>query len=100
LAVRFVHRFRTQEWPGERLPELFHDPRSLSTERATRSSMHAKCVVIDRQAAFVSSANFTEAAQVRNVEVGALIHSPRFAEQLHDHFEVLTQKCLVPLMLG
>lgn len=98
LVARFSHRFRTQEWPGERLPELFHDPRSLSTDRAMRSSMHAKCVVIDRRTAFVSSANFTEAAQVRNVEVGALIHSSRFAGQLWDHVDALiARNCLTPL---
>jgi len=51
-----------------------------------RTSLHAKCVIIDRSKALVSSANFTEAAQVRNIEVGVLIKSPRFAGQLADHF--------------
>ena len=39
--------------------------------------MHAKCVVADSRHVFVSSANFTEAAQERNVEIGLLlIRSP------------------------
>jgi phosphatidylserine/phosphatidylglycerophosphate/cardiolipin synthase-like enzyme len=87
---RFLHRFRTQEWPGEQLPELYYDPRSLDREAVKRSSLHAKCVVIDRRLAFVTSANFTEAAQMRNIEVGALIRSERFAARLAGHFETLT----------
>jgi hypothetical protein len=86
---RFVHRFRTQEWPGERLPELYYDPRSLDLEAVKRSSLHAKCIVVDRQVAFVTSANFTEAAQTRNIEVGALIRCQRFAARLARHFEAL-----------
>src|SRR5262249_55704023 len=58
-----VDNFRKKEWPGRRLPELYYDPRSLAEERANRSSLHAKCIVIDSRMAFVSSANFTEAAQ-------------------------------------
>jgi phosphatidylserine/phosphatidylglycerophosphate/cardiolipin synthase-like enzyme len=89
ILARFARRFRTQEWPGRRLPELFYDPRSLEAEGAKRASLHAKCVVIDRRTSFVSSANFTEAAQVRNVEVGTLVHSARFARQLAEHFDGL-----------
>ncbi len=86
---RFVHRFRTQEWPGEKLPELYYDPRSLHQDAVKRSSLHAKCVVVDRRVAFVTSANFTEAAQTRNIEVGALIRCEQFAARLAGHFETL-----------
>ena len=89
ILARFAHRFRSHEWPGRRLPELFYDPRSLEAEGQKRSSLHAKCVVIDRRTAFVSSANFTEAAQVRNVEIGTLVHSERFARQLAEHLDGL-----------
>jgi phosphatidylserine/phosphatidylglycerophosphate/cardiolipin synthase-like enzyme len=98
IGQRFAHRFRTQEWPGTRLPAVYYDPRSLAAEPDKRSSLHAKCVVIDRQTAFVSSANFTEAAQVRNIEVGALVHSEHFACQLVEHFEGLAAaKMLLPV---
>jgi hypothetical protein len=86
---RFAHRFQTQEWPGDRLPELYYDPRSLDPEAVKRSSLHAKCIVVDHRVAFVTSANFTEAAQARNIEVGALIHSEQFAARLAGHFETL-----------
>jgi phosphatidylserine/phosphatidylglycerophosphate/cardiolipin synthase-like enzyme len=88
LVRRFAERFRNQEWPGAKLPELYYDPRSLDREAAKRSSLHAKCVVIDRRVALVTSANFTEAAQTRNIEVGALIQSAWFAMQLAGHFGV------------
>jgi phosphatidylserine/phosphatidylglycerophosphate/cardiolipin synthase-like enzyme len=74
---------------------VFYDPRSLARDAAQRSSLHAKCVVIDRRVAFVSSANFTEAAQVRNIEVGALIESSHFAGRLVEHFEGLADAGLL-----
>jgi len=95
LARRFAQRFRTHEWPGERLPELYYDPRSLGPEAVKRSSLHAKCVVVDRRVALVTSANFTEAAQARNIEVGALIRDERFAARLAGHFEALADVSLL-----
>ena len=101
VLARFVSRFRENEWPGQRLPEVFYDPRSLSLDAEKRSSLHAKCVVVDKQVAFVSSANFTEAAQVRNIEAGVLIRSPRFAWRLAHHFEALAAAgVLRPIPLG
>src|SRR5262245_51146643 len=35
---RFAHRFRNQEWPGARLPEIYYDPRSLDQDAVKRSS--------------------------------------------------------------
>jgi phosphatidylserine/phosphatidylglycerophosphate/cardiolipin synthase-like enzyme len=52
------------------MPEVYYDPRSLETDGAQRSSLHAKCVVVDRSVAFISSANFTEAAQKRYRDMG------------------------------
>jgi phosphatidylserine/phosphatidylglycerophosphate/cardiolipin synthase-like enzyme len=99
LVREFAHRFKTAEWPGSQLPEVYYDPRSLETDQHKRSSMHAKCIVIDRKVAFVSSANFTEAAQVRNIEVGALIRSERFAARLVEHFEALAASGSLQLLL-
>ena len=55
----------------------------------TRSALHAKCVVIDGQEALVTSANFTAAAQERNIELGLLVHSPDVAYRVERHFEAL-----------
>ncbi len=95
LLRDFAQRFQTKEWPGEKLPELFYDPRSLASEPIKRSSLHAKCIIVDRRTAFVTSANFTEAAQTRNIEVGALIHCERFAARLAAHFEALAEAGLL-----
>ncbi len=91
LLQRFAERFQTREWPGERLPAVYYDRRSLELDATQRASLHAKCVVVDRRIAFVSSANFTEAAQARNIEVGVLIRNPAIAESLNRHFEVLIE---------
>lgn len=100
ILQRFAERFRFQEWPGSHLPEVYYDPRSLELDAGKRSSLHAKCVVIDDQVAFISSANFTEAAQVRNVEVGALIRSEAFARQLAGRFLSLAQQAVVHRVPG
>ncbi len=89
LVRLFAERFVHDEWPGRRLPKLYYDPRSLETDHSKRASLHAKCVVVDREQAFVSSANFTEAAQTKNIEVGAFLRSPTFARRLAEHFETL-----------
>ena len=89
ILREFTNRFKTKEWPGNRLPEVYYDPRSLEMDSVKRSSMHAKCIVVDNRIVFVSSANFTEAAQERNLEVGLLIHSTIVAEKLTRHFDTL-----------
>ncbi|MFO0806628.1 MAG: DISARM system phospholipase D-like protein DrmC [Gemmataceae bacterium] len=87
---RFARKFMEQDWPEQSpLPEVFFDPRSLSQETGKRSCLHAKCVVIDRRVALITSANFTEAAQERNIETGVVIRSQRFASRLAEHFEAL-----------
>ena len=89
LVRIFAERFVRNEWPGRQLPRLYYDPRSLEVDQTKRSSLHAKCVVVDNEEAFVSSANFTEAAQTRNIEVGVLLRSSSFARKLTNHFESL-----------
>jgi phosphatidylserine/phosphatidylglycerophosphate/cardiolipin synthase-like enzyme len=91
LARQFATEFLRTEWPSAVPPEMFYDPRSLNSEGAVRSSLHAKCVVIDRSMSLVTSANFTEAAQQRNIEVGCLIRCKRFASQLVGHFDKLLE---------
>jgi phosphatidylserine/phosphatidylglycerophosphate/cardiolipin synthase-like enzyme len=101
LLRRFAQRFCAQDWPGEKLPELHYDPRSLEVDAVKRASLHAKCVVVDRRMALVTSANFTEAAQTRNIEVGALIRCERFAGQFAEHFEKFADAgMLKPLSLA
>ena len=72
LVAEYASMFRST-WPGHRMPEVFYDPRSLASGPGKRMSLHAKCVVVDNRWAFVTSANFTEAAQQRNIEAGVLV---------------------------
>ena len=90
LLSRFAQRFRDSQWPAHcRLPEVYYDPRSIADDKPVRSSLHAKCVVVDAEHVFVSSANFTEAGQERNIEVGLQIHSTWLAGRLIRHFQLL-----------
>ncbi|MCY2953146.1 MAG: DISARM system phospholipase D-like protein DrmC [Planctomycetota bacterium] len=91
LVRRFADRFEKHQWPRDgRLPQVYYYyPRSLEMVVDKRSCLHAKCIVVDGEAAFVSSANFTEAAQERNIEVGLLIRSASIAGKLACHFEAL-----------
>ena len=90
VVKRFAERFKTREWPeGRPLPKVFYDPRSLDLEADKRACLHAKCVVVDGEAVFISSANFTEAAQERNIEMGLLVRSRWLAERVTRHFETL-----------
>ena len=92
VVSRFAARFAKYDWPaGVRLPEVYYDPRSLGTDPTSRAVLHAKCVVVDREIAFVTSANFTPAAHERNIEVGVIIRSERLAGRLVDHFESLSR---------
>lgn len=88
ILDEFRHRFRS-EWPSQRLPEVFHDPRGLDPDPKQRASLHAKVVIVDQKSSFVTSANFTEAAQVKNIEVGILLKEPDFAARLTGHFQGL-----------
>jgi phosphatidylserine/phosphatidylglycerophosphate/cardiolipin synthase-like enzyme len=71
------------------LPDAFYDPRSLDVDLERRVCLHAQCVVVDGRHVVVSSANFTEAAQDRNIEIGLLVRSPRLAARLTGHFDAL-----------
>jgi len=70
------------------MPALFYDPRSLASGEGPRASLHAKCVVVDGVRASIGSANQTEAAQQRNIEIGVIV-SGAIAETLERHFDAL-----------
>lgn len=87
LVREFTKRVREQVWPGQRLPEVFYDPRSLETEGHKRAVLHAKALVVDRRWTLLTSANFTEAAHERNIEAGVVIDDRRLAERVTRQFE-------------
>jgi len=94
ILAAFARRFRQDIWPGQRLPEVYHDPRALQTG-FERACLHAKCVVVDSARALITSANFTEAAHARNLEAGVLIEDGIVATALQGQFNVLVERGLL-----
>ncbi|MDO8680620.1 MAG: DISARM system phospholipase D-like protein DrmC [Acidobacteriota bacterium] len=99
LLREFAADFAAQ-WPWSKRPELYYDPRTVSGDEAERATWHAKCVLVDDDVAFVTSANFTEWAQQRNVEAGVLLRNRHFAGQLRQQFEGLIQSKQVRRLPG
>jgi phosphatidylserine/phosphatidylglycerophosphate/cardiolipin synthase-like enzyme len=96
-VTQFAEEFWTKAWPGQREPDVYYYPRSLDLD-ATTGVLHAKGVVVDDEAVFVTSANFTEAALDRNIEVGMLSRDRTLAASLALHFHVLIEReLLLPL---
>lgn len=91
IAQAFAANFRKKHWPGQRLPEIWHDPRAFEVGESGGGVLHAKTVIIDRRVAFITSANFTGAAQTRNIEVGVLIRQQRIANRIHRYFSGLIE---------
>lgn len=89
IVVRFAQDFWKRHWPWEPRPEVWFDPRALAPERGERACLHAKFIAVDREKVLVTSANFTEAAQQRNIEAGILLRSPERAVQLVTYFEAM-----------
>lgn len=91
IVHRFAREFREKHWPWPHLPELYYDPRALASTGEIRASLHAKCAVVDRKAALITSANFTEAAHKRNIELGLLVRHAPIAERIAGYFRGLRE---------
>lgn len=86
VLLKFKTDFQKKQWPGSRLPEIYYDPRTLVLEGNIKSSMHAKCIIVDTEKTLVTSANFTQAAHHRNIEAGVVLHSKEYAISLKSQF--------------
>lgn len=89
IISSYVDEFRAKHWPWMPAPELYFDPRALESDTKSRASLHAKVVAIDRRKLLITSANFTEAAQQKNIELGVLCSLPYLAERVCGYFEGL-----------
>ncbi len=58
LVRRFADRFWGTDWPGSSRPRVYYDPRALESE-GPAGILHAKALVVDDEAVFVTSANLT-----------------------------------------
>ena len=91
---RFADRFWKTDWPGSSRPTVYYDPRALELG-GPGGVLHAKGVVTDDEAVFVTSANLTEAALDRNIEVGLLVRDSALAATLSSHFRGLIERGLL-----
>lgn len=99
LLRKFTATFCNEIWFGQRYPDVFYDPRSLALGTHTKACLHAKCVVVDEERVFITSANFTQAAHERNIEAGVLLADSQMARAVRTQFETLVAKkilCRVP----
>ena len=100
LVRRFADHFWKSDWPGSSRPRVFYDPRALDPE-GPGGVLHAKAVVADDEAVFITSANLTEAALDRNIELGVLIRDRACALAVVGYFRNLIDRDLLrPLPLA
>lgn len=65
-------------WPNAKRPR---------NARGMPGKLHAKCLVIDRHEVLISSANLTDDAMMRNVEVGVRCSNGRLAAEIEAKFD-------------
>ena len=94
LVRQFADRFWGTDWPGSSRPTVYYDPRSLDLD-GPAGVLHAKAVVADDEVVFVTSANLTEAALDRNIEVGLLVRDRALAATVSSHFRGLIDRGLL-----
>ena len=94
LVRKFADRFWGTDWPGSSRPSVYYDPRSLEPN-GPAGVLHAKAVVTDDESVFVTSANLTEAALDRNIEIGFLVRDPALAASVATHFQRLIDERLL-----
>ena len=97
LVRKFAERFWKTDWPGSSRPRVFYDPRALEHD-GPGGVLHAKAVVADEETVFVTSANLTEAALERNIELGLLVRDRALAASIASHFQELIDRGLLSLL--
>jgi phosphatidylserine/phosphatidylglycerophosphate/cardiolipin synthase-like enzyme len=94
VVRRFADHFWAKDWPGSSRPRVYYDPRSLEPA-GPMGILHAKAVVADDEAVFVTSANLTEAALDRNIEIGLLVRDRALAATVSSYFRALIDRSLL-----
>ncbi|RYZ78690.1 MAG: hypothetical protein EOP04_29225, partial [Proteobacteria bacterium] len=95
LVTKRKEEFFRYNWPWQKKPDLYYDPRSMNSDNSIKAVLHAKCIVSDCEDLYIGSANFSEAAHSRNIEAGVLIKSTSLARKLEKHFLGLIEADLV-----
>lgn len=74
-------------------------PSSERTESGW-ATLHAKCAVADAEICLITSANFTEAAMDRNLEVGMLVRGGTVPKNLSDQFSTMLVRGIIRRLNG
>lgn len=98
LIQRFAEQFWKKDWPGKVRPAVFYDPRSVDPE--VTGVLHAKAVVTDEEAVFITSANFTSAALDHNIEMGLLVKYRPLALSVVTHLQGLIDRGMLRALPG
>jgi phosphatidylserine/phosphatidylglycerophosphate/cardiolipin synthase-like enzyme len=96
VVRRFADRFWKVDWPGTRRPRVFYDPRAV--QEGGTGVLHAKAIVADDERVLITSANMTEAALDRNIELGLLVRDRALAISVISHFRALIESKLVSIL--
>ena len=94
LVRKFADQFWKTDWPGSARPSVYYDPRALEPD-GPGGVLHAKAIVTDDDVVLVTSANLTEAAFDRNIEVGLLVRDRALALSVSSHFRGLIDRGLL-----
>jgi PLD-like domain len=90
----YIQRFLAMNWPfGPPFPGVYWDPRTA--EPLADASLHAKCIVVDDTRTLITSANFTDRGQTRNIELGVLVEDRTFSEACAGQWRRLVAEGLV-----
>jgi phosphatidylserine/phosphatidylglycerophosphate/cardiolipin synthase-like enzyme len=104
FATAFIDRWLRDIWPfGAPKPAVYYDPRTAirgDVPGHDWATLHAKCVVVDDERSLITSANFTDRGQTRNIEAGVLIEDAAFSEQLAGQWRQLVSEGLVRRYIG
>lgn len=89
-VVKYAKNFWMYQWTWARRPLVYFDPRGSEQTPAAPACQHAKCILVDGATAFITSANFTESAHERNIELGVIFRdNPPIANSIRGKFESL-----------
>ena len=69
FAASVIDKWMHKVWTfGSPKPDIYYDPRTaVQNEKGHDwATLHAKCIVVDDERSFITSANFTDRGQTRN----------------------------------
>lgn len=95
----FGKEFWGGKWPWPQRPKVYFDPRGVIENRTQRARQHSKCIVADTERVFITSSNYTESGQLRNIELGVVIQDRSLASRVEAQFSNLIAKrilCRLP----